>query len=282
MDKHYSTVVEDIYSLFDEGKGAEFNKENIAKFGQKLAEHIAYRINEERQPFRLRFSNLGTQCNRQLWYRQHEADKAERLSTRTRFKFLYGDILEELVLFLAREAGHKVEGEQDELTYEGVSGRRDAVLDGLPIDVKSASSFTLDKFKDRLQEDPFGYRTQLGSYEKASSNDPIVTEKGSAFLVVEKTTGEIYLSFHEDLGEIDLKEKIQSKKEALALKDPPERFYMPVPEGKSGNLKLGTQCSYCDFKNHCWPNLRTFLYSSKPIFLTHVEREPKVPEKINA
>jgi hypothetical protein len=280
MAKHYSTVVEDIYSLFeDDRKGVAFSKENVQAFGQKLAEHIANRINEERQPFRLRFSNLGTDCNRKLWYKEHEPEKAERLSTRTRFKFLYGDILEELVLFLAKEAGHTVKGEQDELTYDGVSGRRDGVLDGLPIDVKSASSRSLDKFKDRLQEDPFGYRVQLGGYEKASEKDPLVTEKGSAFLVVDKTTGELYLSVHEDLGDIDLKDRIKEKREALAAKEPPERFYMPVPEGKSGNLKLGVQCSYCEFKQHCWPNLRTFVYAKGPVFLTHVAREPKVGEK---
>ncbi len=279
MSKHYSTVVEDIYSLFDGKKGVEFSKDNVALFGQKLAEHIAYRINEEKQPFRLRFSNLGEECNRRMWYKQHEPEKAERLSTRTKFKFLYGDILEELVLFLAREAGHRVEGEQDELTYEGISGRRDAVLDGLPVDVKSASTFSLAKFKDNLQEDPFGYKVQLGGYEKASKDDPLVTEKGSAFLVVDKTTGELYLSTFEDLAEIDHKDLIKQKKAALAAKEPPERHYMPEPEGKSGNLKLGVKCSYCEFKEHCWPNLRTFFYSNKPVFLTHVAREPKVPEK---
>lgn len=285
MAKHYSTVVEDIYSLFDEKKGVEFSKENVAKFGQKLAEHITNRINEERQPFTLRFSNLGTECNRKLWYKEHEPDKAERLSTRTRFKFLYGDILEELVLFLAREAGHKVEGEQTELEYEGIKGRRDALLDGLPLDVKSASSQSLMKFKDRLQEDPFGYKVQLGAYEKASKDDPSRTEQGSAFLVVEKTSGELYLSFFEDLTEIDHKDLIKQKKAALAAKEPPERHYMPEKEGESGNLKLALQCSYCEFKAHCWPNLRTFMYKKgdgfKPVFLTHVAKQPRVPELIN-
>lgn len=281
MDKHYSTVVEDIYGLFEEGKNPGFSKENVAAFGQRLAEHISNRINEERQPFRLRFSNLGSPCNRELWYKKHEPERAEKLSTRTRFKFLYGDILEELVLFLAREAGHRVEGEQTELSYEGVSGRRDAVIDGLLVDVKSAAPQTLEKFKNRLEDDPFGYKVQLGGYEKASISDPLVTEEGSAFLVVDKVTGELYLSVHEGLGDMDIKERINDKKAALEAKEPPERAYMPVPEGKSGNLKLDVKCSYCDFKNHCWPGLRTFLYSNKPIFLTHVTREPKVPERLS-
>ena len=277
MAKSYKTVVNDIYALFDT-KGFQFNQKNVEEFGQKLAQHIANRVTEERGPPSLRFSNIGKKCNRALWYQINEPDKAEPFSPQVQFKFLYGDIIEELVLFLAKEAGHSVEGQQDELELEGLKGHRDAILDGLPIDVKSASSRTLDKFKSGLREDPFGYREQLSGYEKAAQGDPRVTEKGSAFLVVDKTTGEIILDHHKDLGDIPLKQIIREKKEAVSRKEPPPRYYFPEPEGKSGNLKLGTECSYCQFKQHCWPGLRTFLYSNKPIFLTRVVRLPKVPE----
>lgn len=279
MTKNYRTVVNDIYSLFDK-KGFQFNPENVSEFGQRLAQHIANRVAEERGPPSLRFSNLGTKCNRQLWYKINEPNKAEPLSPQVQFKFLYGDIIEELVLFLAKEAGHSITGQQDELELEGIKGHRDAILDGLPIDVKSASTRSVDKFKNGLREDPFGYLEQLSGYEKAAQGDPRVTEKGSAFLVVDKTTGEIVLSHHKDLKDIDLKGIIKDKKEAIARKEPPPRHYFPEPEGKSGNMKLGTECSYCAFKNHCWPGLRTFLYSNKPIFLTRVVRLPNVPEAI--
>jgi hypothetical protein len=277
LSKSYKTVVNDIYALFEK-KGFQFNPENISDFGQRLAQHIANRVAEERGPPSLRFSNIGKKCNRALWYQINEPYKAEPLSPQVQFKFLYGDIIEELVLFLAKEAGHRVEGQQDELNLEGLKGHRDAILDGLPIDVKSASSRTLDKFKEGLREDPFGYREQLSGYEKAAQGDPRVTEKGSAFLVVDKTTGEIYLDHHDDLKDIDLKNIIKEKKEAVSRKEPPPRYYMPEPEGKSGNLKLGVECSYCPFKEACWPGLRTFLYANKPVFLTRVERLPKVPE----
>lgn len=277
MPKTYKTVVNDIYSLFDR-KGFQFNPDNVAEFGQRLAQHIANRVSEERGPPSLRFSNIGKKCNRALWYQINQPEKAEPFTPQTQFKFLYGDIVEELVLFLAKESGHSVTGQQDELDLEGLKGHRDAILDGLPIDVKSASSRTLDKFKAGLREDPFGYREQLAGYEKAAQGDPLVTEKGSAFLVVDKTTGEIHLDYHDELGDIDLEGIIKDKKEAVARKDPPPRYYMPEPEGKSGNLKLGVECSYCAFKEACWPGLRTFLYSNKPVFLTRVVRLPKVME----
>jgi len=56
--------------------------------------------------------------------------------------------------------------------------------------------------------------------------------------------------------------------------EPPERAYEPVPHNKSGNTKLGTQCSYCDFKKHCWPQARKFLYSNGPIWMVDVVKEP--------
>jgi hypothetical protein len=55
----------------------------------------------------------------------------------------------------------------------------------------------------------------------------------------------------------------------------PARTFEPIPEGKSGNMKLGLNCSYCGYKTHCHPGLRTFAYARGPVFLTDVIREPK-------
>ena len=60
-----------------------------------------------------------------------------------------------------------------------------------------------------------------------------------------------------------------------------DRHYKDQEFDKSGNRKLCMNCSYCSFKKTCWPNLRTFIYSHGPVFLTHVERPPKVEEVIN-
>ena len=58
----------------------------------------------------------------------------------------------------------------------------------------------------------------------------------------------------------------------------PERCYPDIPDGKSGNMKLSVPCSYCSFKEHCWPELRTFIYSNGPRYLTKVVRTPDVYE----
>ena len=75
-----------------------------------------------------------------------------------------------------------------------------------------------------------------------------------------------------------MKDKIKHIKKVVKQKAPPEVCYEAVPEGKSGNMKLAVGCSYCAYKKTCWPNLRAFLYSTGPRYLTEVKNEPKVQE----
>lgn len=224
-------------------------------------------------------SNIGTPCEKKLWYSINEPEDQEELTPETKLKFLYGDIIEQVMLLLARLSGHTVEGSQDEVILEGVVGHRDAVIDGVIVDVKSASSFSYKKFSEHKlsEDDPFGYIPQLMSYLEASQDDPIVLDKGrAAFLAVDKTLGHFCLDFHER-PDWNWTEVLDHKKEVLAG-EIPERGFEPEPFGKSGNEKLGTFCSYCSFKEKCFPELRTFLYSNGPVFLTKVERVPDVYE----
>ena len=246
-----------------------------------MAHHVKSRLEEQRNEPTLRLSNLGTKCLRKLWYQINEPDRAEVLPPSTRFKFLFGDILEDLLLFLAKEAGHSVQGEQDELNLHGVKGHRDAIIDGRIVDCKSASTYSFKKFEsNRLREDdPFGYLTQLNSYIRGSEGDPRVTERDvGSFLVVDKTLGNICLDTYPVDTETNYEEKINDIKDILSLPEAPPRGFEDVPEGKSGNKKLCTNCSYCGYKFHCWDNLRSFNYSTGPVFLTTVAKQPKVEE----
>ncbi len=225
-------------------------------------------------------SNLGTPCDRKLWYSVRRPDAGERLGGPATLKFLYGDIIERLIIGLAKIAGHRVEGEQSELDIDGVKGHRDAVIDGHLVDVKSATTHSFNKFREHklTTDDPFGYLTQIGAYLHASQTDPLVTEKSKAsFLAVDKQLGHLCLDTY-NKSDTDYSKLVSAKRDILALDTPPPRGYSDRPEGKSGNRKLGIECSYCPFKHECWPGLRTFNYSSGPTFLTKVEREPKVDE----
>lgn len=272
MTKSIKTLVKDIQDVLVHPH--EFSADAVEKFSHQLARTIVDRINPPEHKRTLRLSNLG-KPDRQLWYEINSKQPKEELPFEARMKFLFGDILEELLLFLAEEAGHEVSGRQDVLDLEGIKGHRDAVIDGVLVDVKSASPFSYKKFKEGLkpEDDAFGYLTQLNNYHQASKD---VDPDKMGFLVIDKTLGHVHLDMHKPQKE-DYRVLAKYKKEMV--KGPiPDRCYPDEPEGASGNRKLSTPCSYCPFKQECWPGLRTFVYSKGPVFLTKVVKEPNVPE----
>lgn len=274
-------LVKDIYGVLEDPNGV--SPEAMSAFGTRLTEMLIKRLGPRSDPPRLRMSNLGTNCDRKLWYMINTPELAEPLTGKERLKFLYGDILEELIISLAELAGYKVTGRQDSLNLHGIEGHRDAVIEGRIFDVKTTSPFSFKKFAGgglhlgELTDDPFGYRDQLQSYLEASQDDSLVTDKDNAsFLVIDKVSGGLYVDTHER-NRRDFASLIKAK-QAMLNGGLPDRGFRDLPEGKSGNRKLGVECSYCSFKEKCWPNLRTFLYSNKPVFMTHIVKEPRVPE----
>mgnify|MGYP003392995071 CR=1 FL=1 len=276
--KTISTLVKDIQDRISSSE--PFDTTTVTEFGTKLASILANRLSRGTDKPSLRLSNLGAPCERKLWYSINQPERAEKLPPSAKFKFLFGDIIEEVILFLAKAAGHSVKSEQAEVSLHGVPGHIDAVIDGELVDVKSASSYAFNKFKYHTlaEDDAFGYRTQLDSYRVASSGNPdLLVGNRAHFLAVDKTLGHITLDTHTPLG-VEYEEVVQRKREMLAWPKPPNRGFTDIPEGASGNRKLGVGCSYCSFKHHCWPNLRTFAYSRGPVFLTVVQKEPNVAE----
>lgn len=275
------TLVDDIYEFIKSQK-TDYLEQALNDLTANVKENLERQLFRERTGNqRLYFSNLGTPCDRKLWYKCNENDKAEELQPWVKIKFMYGDILEELLLFLAEAAGHKVEAQQERVTIGDMSGRIDAIIDGVVVDVKSASTFGFRKFKEGTlaDDDKFGYIDQLHGYAYALKDDPRVTDKSRvAFFAIDKTTGHICLDIHR-FSEKNYSEVVEAKLQMTKQEDVPPRLE-DIPEGKSGNRKLSTFCSYCEFKEHCWPDLRTFVYSRGPTFLTHVEKEPKVFEKV--
>lgn len=276
--KKLDTLIPDIYKLFTHEH--KFNEGNVQAFGKRLAEIIEGRIDQERRAPVLRMSNLGTPCLRKLWYQINRPEAAEPIGGEALLKFLYGHILEELILFLAKEAGHEVVGEQDTLSINGVDGHRDAVIDGVLVDVKSASSYSFAKFADGTlaEDDAFGYLDQINAYLAASRDDPLVRDKErAAFVAIDKTLGKMAILPVTSNG-TDYDKRITEIRNVLSSTTPPRRHYDDVPDGKSGNRKLGVSCSYCEFKKTCWPGLRTFKYSKSHTYMTTVGKAPKVEE----
>lgn len=279
MSKSHETLVEDIYSVVKD-KVDTLDEGLLDDSLQSLKALLHYRLEKRhiQEANQLRMSNYGTGCLRKLWYHLHSPEDATPIEPWVHIKFLYGDLLEWLFLFLAKVAGHKVEGEQTTLQVGNVVGHRDAIIDGLLVDVKSANSRSFDKFKyhEVPKNDAFGYMDQIALYHHASKPELEIKDK-AAFLAVDKEMGHVVLDVY-SMPERDLELEVKKKSELLESSEPPERGYKPEPHNKSGNMALPLACKYCSFRQVCHPGLRTFLYSSGPVYMTKVVKEPDVKE----
>jgi hypothetical protein len=284
-NKTTDNVVADIYALM-ESKDADPSVDveaEIEKFGEgvKALMRTEFGRKKREDNRRLRLSNIG-RTDKYLW-NHFNGTEGEELQPHTYIKFMYGHLIEELLLFLTRMAGHTVTDEQKVCNVEGIVGHMDCKIDGVVTDVKSASSFGFKKFKDGTlaYDDPFGYIDQIKAYAHSEGQ----TEFG--WLAMDKANGHLtYLKY--DLNDTeapvyevlrgDIVDRVKHVKKLVEQPEPVEWCYPPVPDGKSGNSKLSIGCSYCQFKDHCYPNLRVFAYSYGPKYLVDVVKEPKVQE----
>jgi len=284
--KEIYTLVNDIYSLFIDKPPTKKPTKAVEKaaedFAHKVKQHVLDRVYTERskkQKNNLRLSQVGKPA-RQVWYdikgHHHEGEPSGPLQ----IKFLYGNILEELLVFLSVLSGHKVVEKQKKVTLEGVVGHKDCRIDGMTVDIKSASSHAFKKFENGTlsEDDPFGYIGQLSAYAQAEGEDE------AAFLAIDKQRGTLALTFLHEMEMENAPKKISLLKNYLEYDNPPPRCYPEVPEGSSGNRKLAIGCVFCPYKLDCWSDvnngkgLRIFQYANGPRFFTHVVREPNVPE----
>ena len=97
------------------------------------------------------------------------------------------------------------------------------------------------------------------------------------FLAMDKQNGHLTTT-KIDLIDKDVVKRIKHVKEMIEVDTIPEPCYELVADGKSGNMKLPVGCSYCEFKKHCYPDMRVFAYSNGPRFLAVVNKEPNVME----
>jgi hypothetical protein len=285
MSKDINTLVSDIYekiSVLSEGKAIEVSEKELDKFATAMRQGLKHWLTPRaRDRGTLRMSNIG-KPDRQLWYEINATKESEAVVPSTQIKFLYGHLLEELLLFFCNLAGHDVSDEQKEVDLSGVKGHMDCKINGEVVDIKTSSNYAFKKFKlgTLPGDDPFGYLAQLSGYEQAEN-----TNKGG-FLVMNKETGELTFFCPDELDKINAMERIKHLRKVVKKNNPPSRCYDPVKEGLSGNYKLPTPCKYCVHKFECHADanegkgLRLFRYSNGLTYLTQVEKEPKVEEVI--
>ena len=280
--KRIDTIATDIKSLvsnISNGKPAQVTEENMNRF----LNNIKVAFNSWNNPVRekdgkLRMSVLG-KPPRQLWYDRFSPKKTKDYDASLNIKFLYGHILEHLLLYLAELTGHKIADQQKKVEIDNIKGHIDATVDGEVCDVKSASSFSFKKFKngELVGDDPFGYHAQLSGYETGMGT------KSGGFLVMDKSSGDVCFYKPDELAKPNVKTLIQTLQDTLKSSTPPKKCY-ELSETKGGNKSLPIGCQFCSHKWECYKDsnggkgLRVFKYSNKFVYLAEVNRQPNVEE----
>ena len=293
--KHIDTLVSDVYKVL--GGEGDWTSE-IKKFvSSGMEELIETRfINPEVRKLALSPSSLGEICQRKLWYKFNTEHK-DNVSSGMIGTFFYGDLVELVLIGMIKASGHSIEGLQERVTIDTMTGSIDCIIDGMLVDIKSASGFGFTKFKKHnlKEDDPYGYISQLSSYLYGLQNDTRITNKNTAaFLVVNKERFELILDVYDLTEEVANKSKeLEEAKALISSPTPPERPkwkfldkekepYYSEDEEDGSNRKLGKTCSYCPYKFTCWNNeLRVFQYSNERRYFTEVNKEPKVAEITN-
>ena len=274
----------DIYALFQEGK--EFTEEDTKRLAERLASTITKKFKPrvgKQRPEKIRPSNLG-QPARKLWFDINTLPEEFEWSPQMLLNFLYGDMCEEVMLWLAEQAGHHVDHLQHPVNGYGLRGYMDCTIDGHTVDAKSAFAKNFIKFRDGSirgeYQDPYGYIGQLSYYDQVRKGG--VQEPSTAYFFAFDKVGQLALTpiFHVEQPNIE--ERVKYLNEAMSKDTPPEeKCYPDEPDGKSGNRKLHLQCTRCKHKWNCWKGLRAFDYKPATRYLTHVEVEPRVKELSN-
>jgi|TARA_R100000482_G_scaffold85637_1_gene34374 hypothetical protein len=244
-----------------------------------IKDALSRQLSGDKKEFRLRMSNLGRKrC--QLWFEKNDPESKLPDSPFFIINMMLGDIVEAVFKGLLRAS--KVEFEDSKKVVlktknRDIEGSYDLVLNGKVDDVKSTSPWAYENkfidFETLSSKDSFGYVSQLVGYAKARGV-PV-----GGWWVVNKANGNFkYIS----ASNVDVDTEMQKIEDTISYIDndePFERCYEPIEEtyyGKpSGNLKLGIECSLCNYREKCWDNLQVLpsrvSRSSNPPLINYIK-----------
>ena len=237
-------------------------------------------------------------CTRRMLYDLAETEP-EALSARARVTFMLGDVWEQALLYLIRQAGVDIvtpalDGVQERhvLTVEGamISGSIDLVVrdpngNEIPVDAKSMNSRSFGEFKDAItdpkaewwEKQRWDYLTQLRFYMIAKR------APYGIFVAVNKDTGhmaEMHVS-PDPTWEVEFRQRCKylmewiGKRTADVTALPPRPAWatskvMPGanqrPDGSKGAVEevQHWRCGYCPHVRSCWDGFDVVPLTSGP------------------
>jgi hypothetical protein len=271
----------------DATKGKSTMSEDTAK---QIAEDVRQAVLRQfggtgKREFRLRMSNLGRPTC-QLWFDKNKPETALPRPTTFVMNMMLGDIVEAVFKGLLTEAGVEY-GDSESVSLDigehTVSGTYDLTLDGAVDDVKSASDWSyrnkFESFETLRNGDAFGYVAQLVGYAKATGLKP------GGWWVVNKANGSFKYVPATGIDEEAEMQKINSTIDTVNTNEF-SRCFEPVEEtfrGKAtGNKMLCKECSFCDYRKACWPNLKELpavkSQAKQPKMVSYIELAPEYNE----
>ena len=147
-----TTLSDDIYKVIEGEIKVDDNLYN--ELAQNIAHTIRNRLSDT-EPVRktLGLSSVGKPL-RKLWYDFHSDIELVKPTPSMRLKFLFGDIIEDLLLWLVKVSGHTVTDRQREVNCCGVTGHIDSIIDGevVDIEVRKTDMYDIKKALGELYE----------------------------------------------------------------------------------------------------------------------------------
>tara|TARA_X000000950_G_C13613500_1_gene536329 strand:- start:3 stop:737 length:735 start_codon:yes stop_codon:yes gene_type:complete len=183
-----------------------------------------------------------------------------------KMRMIMGDVMEAALMALIEAAGIEIKSKHGKVSYDAngtiIKGEYDIELDDGIYDIKTASPFAFEhKFNadnafDKIKSnDSFGYVAQGIGYGMGAG------KPFKGWIALNKSTGEITFADakYDENEKEEINDKIQKSILATDLSKPFSREFSDVPEvfykKETGNRTLGIECSWCDYKHECWPNL---------------------------
>ena len=239
---------------------SKISEDTIQRIGKDIMDALRRQFGEkEEREFKLRMSNVGRPTC-QLWFEKHKPETAQPKSNNFVMNMMLGDIVEAVFKGLLDEAGVEY-GDAEKVVLElkdgtKINGTYDIVVDGAVDDIKSASDWSykhkFDSYDSLAAGDGFGYIGQLAGYAKATG------KPAGGWWVVNKANGKFK---YVPASGIDIDAEIKKIEDTVAKVDSDkfERCFEPEDEyfrkKPTGNKVLNKNCTFCDYKHSCWPNL---------------------------
>jgi hypothetical protein len=164
--------------------GAEYGE--ALSYSREFSDDVESSINkqyvhrEDEDADKIRLSTIGKLTARDILAGKFKINKASRdatVSEKLRLTFSIGDYIESWVSFTFKRIGYKIIEQQTELTWLGVKGHIDFIIEdeyGVRsiIEVKSANDYYYARVNKYGVHDDRGYLTQLSTYQQALNGMP--------------------------------------------------------------------------------------------------------------